>query len=227
MRHIRILAPALLGLGGVIAACGQVGADDGTPRLHPVEKACIEYELSGQMQSGTTVRCHRDYAYEQYEIQDITAGMMGITQETNQHVITIGDTIYSINLDTNTGTKTKNPMYEGLVSSLEDSSPEEMSATFLSAMGFTPTGDTMTILDETCQVYNSSMMGNACLTEDGLMLEQNFMGNVTRAVSVDRSTGGDDANYTLYENVTITDGPDLSNMPGGLQDLLGGMGNAN
>ncbi len=60
-----------------------------------------------------------------------------------------------------------------------------------------------------------------CLTDDGLMLEQSFMGNNQVAVSVSIGDGGDDANYTLYQNVQITDGPDLSNGIQGLMDQLG------
>ena len=41
----------------------------GTPILHPFEAVCIDYEMSGQMMNGTSTRCHRNYAYEQYEIQ--------------------------------------------------------------------------------------------------------------------------------------------------------------
>lgn len=196
-------------------------ANDETPRLHPTEKACVSYESSGQMMSGTTTRCHRDYAYEQYEIQNTEIGFAGITQQQNQHTITIGEWIYAINLQTNTGTKTANPMYAGLVSALEDSSSEKMSATFMSAMGMTATGETKTIADTSCSVYTSMQMGSVCMTDGGLMLEQSFMGNTQTAVSVSIGDGGDQANYTLYQSVPITDGPDLSNGLQGLMDQLG------
>ena len=63
------------------------------------------------------------------------------------------------------------------------------------------------------------MMGTVCLTSDGLMLEQSIMGNTMVATSVSMGDGGSDENYTLYQDVPITDGPDLSNMPS-LQDLM-------
>ncbi len=203
------------------ASLSPVIANDATPKLHPVEAVCITYEMTGQMMNGGSTRCHRDFAYEQYEIQNTTVGFAGMTQSQNQHTITIGDTIYAINLATNTGTQTQNPMYAGLVAALEDKTPEEMSAAFLDAMGFTATTVTKTIADLLCTVYTSMQMGSACLTEDGLMLEQEFMGNVTTATSVSIGDGGDDANYTLYQNVPITEGPDLSNGLGGLMDQLG------
>ena len=72
-----------------------------------------------------------------------------MTQTQNQHTITIGDTIYAIDLQTNTGTKTTNPMYAGLASAMENSTPEEMSATFIASMGFSPTGESKTIANTT------------------------------------------------------------------------------
>lgn len=211
---------ALMGFVGVFWATSLM-ANDATPRLHPTEKACISYETSGQMMSGTTTRCHRDYAYEQYEIQNTEIGFAGITQQQNQHTITIGEWIYAIDLETNTGTKTANPVYSGLVSSLKNSSAEEMSATFMSAMGMTATGETRTVAETSCDVYTSAQMGSVCMTDGGLMLEQEFMGTTQIAVRVSIGDGGDDANYTLYQSVPISDGPDLSNGIQGLMEQFG------
>jgi len=207
---------------GLAAGLPFAAADPSTPQLHPVEKACITYEYSGQMQSGTSTRCHRDYAYEAYEINQTTIGMAGFSQSQNTHTITIGETIYSIDLDTNTGTQTVNPMYEGLVNAMANSSAEDMTDAFLNAMGMMPTGEIKTIAGTQCNVYSAQMMGTTCLTDNGLMLEQVFMGNIQRAVSVAIGDGGDDANYTLYQTVPISQGPDLSNGIGGIDlgDLM-------
>lgn len=196
-------------------------ANDATPRLHPTEAACVTYETSGQMMSGVTTRCHRDYAHDVYEIVNTNISFAGITQSQNQHTITIGEWIYAINLETNTGTKTKNPMYDGLVSALENSSPEEMTAVFLNAMNMTDTGQSKTVVGVSCRVYTSAMMGTVCLTDGGLMLEQSFMGSTQVATDVAIGESGADENYTLYQTVPITDGPDLSN---GLQGLIDQMG---
>jgi len=194
-------------------------ADDETPQLHPLEAACIDYELSGQMQNGTIRRCHRNFAHESFEIQDMTVGFGGFSQTQQQHTITIGATIYAIDVAANTGTQTTNPMYDDLVAAMQNTDPSDMADTFITAMGFTATGATKTVADTTCNIYNSNMMGTACLTDGGLMLEQSMMGNTQTAVSVSIGDGGDDADYTLYQTVTISDGPDLSNMPS-LQDLM-------
>lgn len=107
-------------------------------------------------------------------------------------------------------------MYDGLVDAMGNSSPEEMSDVFLTTMGMTPTGETKTIAETECNVYSAQMMGTTCLTDGGLMLEQVFMGNTQRAVSVAIGDGGDDANYMLHLTVPMSQGPDLSNGIGGL-----------
>ncbi|MEO0816258.1 MAG: hypothetical protein AAFX86_03020 [Pseudomonadota bacterium] len=197
-------------------------ADPATPKLHPVEAACIDYEMTGQMMNGTTTRCHRDYGYEIYEIENSTIGFGGFGQSQEMHRVTIGDTIYAIDLTTNSGTETTNPMYAQMVDAIEENGSEDISDAFLSAMGYSATGQTKTIAGVSCTVYASQMIGSACLTDDGLALEQNVMGNVMTAVSVSYEAG-EDANYRRHETATITAGPDLSNgIPGmDLGDLLG------
>ena len=197
-------------------------ANNATPVLHPVDAACVTYEITGSMMNGATTRCHRDHGYEQYEIENLSVGLGGFTQEQNKHTITIGDTIYAIDPATNTGTKTKNPLYDNVVAALENTTPEEMGAAFVAAMGFSPTSTVKTIANNQCTVYNSAQLGAVCLMDNGLMLEQSFMGNTYTATEVTIGSGGDNANYAAYQNVTITEGPDLSN---GLQGLMEQLGN--
>ena len=210
----------LLGLAlGTTLAIPAALANPDTPMLHPVEAVCIDYEQSGQMQSGTSTRCHRDFGYEQYEISELTIGMSGFSQTQSTFTVTIGDTIYAIDTDANTATQTVNPMYQGLVDAVDQSDSDAVSDAFLSAMGMTPTGQTSTVVGLTCNVYSSSMMGTACLTEDGLMLEQSVMGTqiIATAVTYDQGVA---ENYRRHETATITQGPDLTNGLGGLLDQL-------
>ena len=195
-------------------------ANPDTPMLHPVEAVCIDYEQSGQMQSGTSTRCHRDFGYEQYEISELTIGLGAFSQSQSTFTVTIGDTIYAIDTDANTATQTVNPMYQGLANAVDQSGSDTVSDAFLNAMGLTPTGQTQTVVGLTCNVYSSSMMGTACLTDDGLMLAQNVMGNQVTATAVTYDEGVSE-NYRRHESATITQGPDLSNGLGGLTDFLG------
>lgn len=204
-RNKTLSATALL-----ITLAAPAFADPSTPKLNPVDEVCIEYTTSGQMQSGESTRCHRDFGYEMYEIMSMTIGIGAFGNTQNTHTITVGDTIYNIDLEKNTATKTTNPMYQGVLNALDGSSPEEMSAALMAQMGLSPTGTSQTIAGLTCNVFSSQLMGSVCFTDDWVMLEQSFMGTTQRATSVVYD-GGDPANYTLYQTMTVTDGPDLSN----------------
>ena len=69
--------------------------------------------------------------------------------------------------------------------------------------------DDKTIAGVECDVMSSPQMGSVCLTENLVMLEQNFMGTNRIATSVDLTSGGPDSYYTLYEQAEITEGPDV------------------
>lgn len=209
---------AATALGAALATPAALANPD-TPQLHPVEAVCVDYEQSGQMQSGTSTRCHRDYGYEQYEISELTIGMAGFSQTQSTFTVTIGDTIYAIDEDANTATATVNPMYQPIVDAVSQSGSDGVSDAFLNAMGMTPTGQTQTVVGLTCNVYSSNMMGTACLTDDGLMLEQSVMGTQVTATAVTYDEGVAE-NYRRHETATITQGPDLSNGLGGLLDQL-------
>jgi len=196
-------------------------ADDSTPKMHPLEAACIEYEMSGQMQQGKSRQCHRDFAYEQFTIQETKVRFGGFSKTQNTHNIVIGKTIYAIDLSTNTGTKMVNPMYDAIIDALQDSDPEDMTEAVFAAMGFVATGASKTIAGAQCKVYNSDMIGTMCISDNGLMLEQIVMGNTQIATSVSIGESGDDADYLLYQSVPITDAPAMPDMPNieNLQDL--------
>ena len=215
------LTTAMAAISALAMPAVSASANSNTPKLHPVEKVCIDYTMTGQMMNGTTTRCHRDFAYEQYEIQDMTVGFGGFTQTQQSHVITIGETIYNINTATNTATQATNPFYSQMVSALSNSSPSEMGAAFMSGMGFTATGSSKTIAGMSCATYSSAQMGNVCMTENGLMLEQSFMGNTQTATSVNVGSAGDAANYTAYQQASVSQAPDLSNGLQGLMDQYG------
>lgn len=65
--------------------------------------------------------------------------IMGNSVKKNEKVITMienGDQwIITINLDDNTGTKMKNPIYKGLTAGMEGKSPKEFSEQFMKQMG--------------------------------------------------------------------------------------------
>ena len=201
----------------VLAACSQAAGAD---RLHPVEAICVDYEQTGAM-SGTTTECHRDWGNERYTIEDLSMSVMGMTQRQNRHTIIQGDQIISWDRDTLQGTVTANPNYDAWTSA-SAGDLEDFTNNMLTSMGFSQTGQTRTIAGESCNVWSSMQMGEMCFTDDAVVLEQSMgMGMISftrRAVSVRRNDGGENANYQVPSNVSISDGPDLGN-------LLNGFGN--
>ena len=195
-----------------LVAAGAAHAAD-TPKLMPIEKACVDYQHAGQMMNGTSKRCFRNWGYEMVEIQTLTIGIAGFSQSQNQHVVTIGDQIYSINLDTNTGTVATNPLYQGVVDAVADADPAEFGQTMLAAMGYVPSGATKTIAGSQCTMYNSPQLGSVCaIPESAIVLEQSFMGNTQTATNVDTSTGGPDADYVRHQSAEIGAAPNLGDI---------------
>lgn len=204
----------------LLAACnnspanGQDGDDDGIfaadlggdsfVKFHPQENFCVTYEHSGMM-SGTAVNCMRKWGTERVEIEDFTIGIAGFTQQEKAHKIYIGDEIYVINTDNMTGTQTTNPIQEDL----SNTDPIALGEAMMAGWGMVDSGEDKTIAGLQCNVMTSPTMGSVCLTENLVMLEQNFMSVNRIATSVDLTSGGDDDNYTLYERVELTEGPDV------------------
>ena len=193
-----------------VAACSQdASADD---KLHPVQAICVDYVQTGSME-GTVTECHRDWGHERYTIEDLSLNMMGMTNPNNRHTIIADDQITSWDRDTNAGTITTNPMYDDIVQAA-DGDMESFARDMIVAMGFTQTGTIRTIAGESCEDWTSASMGQMCFTEDAIVLDQTMsMGptSISRvAVDVRYGDGGDEANYQVPSNVTITQGPDLS-----------------
>lgn len=180
------------------------GGGDVAVKFHPLEQFCVEYDNQGLM-SGKTVQCQRKWGAESYTIEDTVIEVGDITRHQKSHNITIGDMIYAINPETMTGTKTKNPLYEKLA----EADVEQLAKSMMAAMQFEDTGEDKQIAGNTCNVLKSPMGMAGCYTDTMVPLEISGMGLTRVATSVDLDNGGDDANYTLYEQAEITEGPDL------------------
>ena len=204
--------------GAILVACSQSDvptdpdsngqADDNemevTLKLHPREKFCVEYQHEGTL-SGTSKNCIRQWGMESFTIENLKIGFGGITQDQNAHKIVIGEKVYNIDPAKMTGTVTDNPFYHVL----SQADPEELSSTMLGALQMSDTGEDKEIAGVQCNIMQSPQVGSACFTDDMVLLEQDIMGVRQVATKVDLNSGGDDADYRLYEQATITDGPDV------------------
>ena len=180
-------------------------------KFHPQENFCVEYEASGPI-SGTSLECMRNWGTERVEIEDYEIGFGGFTQTQNAHNIYIGDQIYNINPDTLTGTVTTNPLYQDL----SETDAIALGQAMMEDMGMVDSGEDKEIAGLSCNVMTSPQLGSVCLTDNVVMLEQNFAGQNRIATSVDLTSGGPDENYTLFERAEITEGPDVEAILEGL-----------
>lgn len=176
---------------------------------------CATYEQTGGM-AGTVTECSRAWD-ESYSIEKLTMSMMGMTQSRNEHVIRKDGEILSWDRATKQGTRTKDPMHARLEERFGDSDMADVGAEMAEAMGYAKTGTSKTIAGEDCDVWANPQLGDICLTEDFIALEQSMsqgpMSFRRTATSVDRSTDGEAANYTVPDDVTLRD---PRAMPGGI-----------
>lgn len=184
----------------------DIGGDNFV-KFHPQEEFCVEYENTGMM-SGTSINCMRKWGTERVEIEDFVIGIGGFTQSQKAHKIYVEDQIYVLDTDNMTGTQTTNPIQEDL----SNTDPIALGEAMMASWGMVDSGEDKTIAGVTCNVMQSPSMGSVCLTDNLVMLEQSFMGVERIATSVDLSSGGDDADYTLYEQVELKEGPNVADI---------------
>lgn len=82
-----------------------------TMKRYLVKSGIIEYKYEGSMKGKETLYFD-DYGTKEVKFTESEMTMMGMTQKTNAITIMDKDWVYSINLDTKTGTKMKNPAKE-------------------------------------------------------------------------------------------------------------------
>jgi len=190
--------------GGSVSSDANSETETDFVKFHPQKEFCVEYENSGMMK-GTSINCMRKWGTERVEIEDFEIGVGGFSKREKAHKTYIGDQIYVINTDKMTGTVTRNPVHKDL----SNTDPIALGKAMMASWNMKDTGKDKTIAGVECNVMDSPQMGSVCLTDNLVMLEQSFMGVNRVATSVDLNSGGDDANYSLFEKAEMTEGPDI------------------
>ena len=201
-------------------------------RLHPLETFSVKYSHEGMMSGESKQQC-RNWCNEMVNTINQTMSMMGITQNTNQKTITIRDKIYNIDLDKGTVTEATNPMYDTMVQASQNNGADPMAFAqqWMDALGYQATGNSRTILGESCQDYTSpQLMGSTvCMTEDGLTLRMAMdmgqrMSSVQTAIEIKRNDPGEDVDYEIPAGAQpAAPAPDLQQ----IQDMLENLQNMN
>lgn len=164
-RGFKILNLTILALVLVpfVLSCSQDNKEEEPGQVfHEVKDYTIKYKLEGAKEEERLVYS-QDWGKCVMEIvgnQKIIASM-----ENGQQFVT------SIDMDSNTGTKMANPIYQSIQESLNAKTPKEFNFAILEKMGGKVVGE-KTILGNKCEVWEMGEgVQTTCLTEDGIILE--------------------------------------------------------
>ena len=151
----RLISYVILLLISVGLACSKsqetdVSLDDSGMKRYEVESGIIHYTTSHETigMKGTEVVYFDNWGMREGTFRKTETSMMGMKQKSNTMNLWDGEWNYSVDLETNTGTKMKNPMIEGL--SQRDA--KEMGDRMLKAFGGEKVG-TEEFLGKMCDVY--------------------------------------------------------------------------
>ncbi len=143
-------------------SCSQQKEEEPGQKLHEVKDYTIKYEMEGARE-GQRLVYSQDWGKC---IMEITGSqkIIALMEDGQQYVI-------SIDLDSNTGTKMLNPIYQSLLESLNAKTPKEFNFAILEQMGGKVVGE-KNIIGNNCEVWEM-MEGvqSSCITEDGIILE--------------------------------------------------------
>ncbi len=173
-----ILAPKALTLLGIFIVSSFLVLSFSTTvnaqqKMHPLKNYSVNYELGGNAK-GSKKQSSQNYGSKQCWIEVSETSIMGNTVKKNQKVITeIKDGeqwIITIDLDKNTGTKMKNPMYRAIAARMEGRDPKEFGEAMMKQMGGQIKGE-KTVNGEKCTEWTMMAGAFACITEDQIMVE--------------------------------------------------------
>lgn len=188
-----------------------------------VKSGVVEYALSG-MRSGTEVLYWDDWGERQSRCTKASISMMGMTQTSDDCVISLPDVVYTIDMKTKTAMKSNNPG-KAFADGLSDEELEEFGRRMNESMGMKKVG-TDTVAGHSCDLWRADQMQTETCTHKGIPLRTmtKTMGTAMTitATKVDLDADVDDSRFTLPADVTVQEAADLP--PGLLDAMKGSMG---
>lgn len=240
LTRLLVLTAATLAL----AACGQeessskgAGAESGASpaqteaaksasrrivKHYQVKSGMVEYALTGT-RSGTETLYWDDWGEREARYTKASISMMGMTQTTDDWVITLPDVVYSIDMKTKTGVKSGNPA-KAFAAGLSDKELEDFGRRMAESMGAKMVG-TDRVAGLSCELWRTEQMQSESCDHKGVPLRMvsNTMGmNMTvTATKVDLGADVDESHFTVPADVTVSEAPALP--PGFMGAGKGGM----
>jgi len=97
-----------------------------------------------------------------------------VARKENKKIITKvtddGQSIISINLEDNTGTMMKNPMFEMVMQGMKGKDPKKFGEEMMKKIGAKVVGEKV-VAGEKCKIWELPGLAKTCVTDDGITLE--------------------------------------------------------
>jgi len=172
-----------------------------------IKKICIEYEVTGNGEGKQWVYIG-EWGNEHLTILDIVMEMGPIKQRTHTATYLKGDKIYTVNLETNTGTVTENPMR----SATNEKQAKQFGEEFLKKYG--KEVEPEEFLGKKCRVFEMPDLGTRTLVWKNITLKSvTRMGPVNQIMTaVKIILDFDEKIFNLPTNIDFKDQPNLEDI---------------
>lgn len=214
------------------AAPVENASSDGYKR-YGIESGIVEYNISG-MQTGTETLYFDHWGMREAKYTNAAISFGGVSKKIHTLTLTRNDSVYSIDLDSKTGTAMQNPMMNTMMKNAKGKDLMEMGMEMMKNMGGEKIG-TEEILGKTCDVWEIKKMGSKASVWNAIPMktEASMMGMTQSIVAtkIDEDASIPEEKMRIPSDVKMTQGGDLQNMmktmpnmkgmkgAGGMQDL--------
>jgi len=194
-----------------------VGQNIAGVKRYQIKSGIVEYTLSGT-RTGTETIYFDNWGMREAKYTKSEMSMMGVTQKQNTLVIIDGETTYSIDLDTKTGTKMETPMLKELAANNKDLT--DAGEKMMKSMGGAKIG-TEVVLGKTCDVWEiKTMQSKTWVWKNVPLKTQVNMANMQMTMIATKFEEGASIpadKFKVSSDVTITEGVDMKKMLEGLK----------
>jgi hypothetical protein len=194
-----------------LAFCGSIWAFQTPSKLkrYNQKSGTVEYQITGSMMSGTETLHFDDFGAREAKFTNTEVKLGGFSQKTNNATYLEGSTIYTVDLNTNTGTKMEN----SIIKNLEGKDLQDAGKQMLKDMGGKQIGSE-TFMGKNCEVWEIKNLGSKSWIWNGLMLktEVNMMGQQVTYTATKISDTVDPRKLQRPANIKYTEGEDPMKM---------------
>lgn len=195
----------------VSAFCGSVVAFQTASKLkrYNQKSGTIEYQITGNMMTGTEILHFDNFGAREAKYTNTEVKVAGFSQKTNTVAYLEGSTLYTVDLNTNTGTKMENK----IMKNLEGKDLQDASKQMLKDMGGKQIGNE-TFLGKNCEVWEIKSLGSKTWIWNGVPLktEVNMMGQQITYTATKISETVDPKKLQRPTNINYTEGMDPMKM---------------